>query len=172
MNARWVLASCLLVGAAEAKTIPIGDAPPDLPSLRGKVVVLNFWATWCAPCVKELPELVEVSRRFSGDDVAFVTVAAEPVSEMERVERVLAERGIALPAWIGADASDMERFGLSETLPATVVVDREGDPVARIQGTFDRADLEGRVRAALEGGPKLAKAQTKGAARGGSRVPS
>lgn len=165
-------AAVLSAFPAASSIRPIGDAPPDLAALRGKVVVLNFWATWCVPCVKELPDLVEVSRLFPPEEVAFVTVAVEPAAESVRVERFLAERGVALPAWIGADASDMERFGLTETLPATVVLDRDGDPVARIQGTFDRDDLERRVRAALGGGPKLAKVETKGAARGGSRVPS
>jgi thiol-disulfide isomerase/thioredoxin len=151
---------------------PVGTAPADLSSLRGKVVVLNFWATWCVPCVRELPDLATLARRFDPAEVAVVAVAAEPHAETDRVVEFLRDREIDLPLWIGADGSDMAVFGLAETLPATVVLDRNGTVVLRVQGTFEPADLRRHVADALAGRAPDHAHEKVAEAKGGSRVPS
>ncbi|HXV76327.1 MAG TPA: TlpA disulfide reductase family protein [Candidatus Polarisedimenticolaceae bacterium] len=127
-----------------------------LDDLRGRVVVLNFWATWCEPCRRELPELVRVQTRYGVLGLQVLGAGADPPAQSEAVLRFARSRKLNFPLVLGADAKQMEALGLGPALPATVVLDREGRVVERFDGLFERAALEDAIDRALDGGSRAA----------------
>ncbi|AEI95071.1 TlpA family protein disulfide reductase [Roseobacter litoralis] len=109
-----------------------------LENYRGKYVLLNFWATWCAPCRVEMPHLSELQTEFGGDDFEVLTIATGRNSPTG-IKKFFEEIGIDnLPRHQDpkqALASQMAIFGL----PITVLIDPEGKEVARLRGDADWA---------------------------------
>lgn len=107
-----------------------------LSDYRGKTILLNFWATWCAPCRKEMPQLAALQARFQGDGFEVVTLATGRNSP-EGIARFFAEIGVDnLPGHRDPDqkiARDMKVLGL----PVTVLIDHEGREIARLVGDAD-----------------------------------
>ncbi len=132
---RWLAALLLAVtfgaaaGPAPGETMPSYRiatlAGPALTpaALCGRVLVLNFWATWCAPCRQELPVLDAFQRKYAGQGVDVVAVSVDERGDLDAVRRVLAPFSFA-----GALAvdSDLRAFGRVRQVPATFVVDRHG----------------------------------------------
>jgi len=129
-----------LVFHSEAKLVSDKDFTLDdgvrmgsLADYRGKYVLLNFWATWCAPCRKEMPMLSELQQEFGGDRFEVVTLATGRNSPA-RIKAFFEEIGVAnLPRFQDrrqALARDMSVLGL----PITVLIDPEGHEIARLQG--------------------------------------
>lgn len=112
---------------------------------RGKIIVLNFWATWCIPCREEMPILVSLNARYKDRGVQFIAASADDDSTQKHVPRVAQRMKIAFPVWLGATIADMQRLGLGEALPATSIIDRDGRIVGRIIGVVDQADLQNRI---------------------------
>lgn len=109
-----------------------------LADYEGQYVLLNFWATWCAPCRKEMPHLSEVQAEMGGDDFQVVTVATGS-NQRPAMERFLAEIGVDnLPLHTdnnSALARDMGVVGL----PVTILLDPQGFEIARLIGDADWA---------------------------------
>lgn len=107
-----------------------------LEAYSGKYILLNFWATWCAPCRKEMPQLSELQAEFSGDTFEVVTIATGRNSP-EGIKKFFAEIGVDnLPRHQDpkqALASQMGIFGL----PITVLINPDGQEVARLRGDAD-----------------------------------
>lgn len=127
--------------------VPVFGAPkPDLTlkdahgqkvrltDLRGKPVVLNFWATWCGPCNAEMPMLVELEKQYSGRGVMFIGASLDDKKTRGKIPAFVAEHGITFPIWYGATADDLEQLKLGVAVPATLFVDAEGQVVGRILG--------------------------------------
>jgi thiol-disulfide isomerase/thioredoxin len=111
----------------------VEGAQHRLSDWRGQVVVLNFWATWCAPCRHEMPSLDRLQAEMGGADLEVVTVATGRNS-VAGIRRFFEEEGIErLPILTDADQSlarEMAVLGL----PVTVIIDPEGREVARLTG--------------------------------------
>jgi len=107
-----------------------------LSDWQGRVVVLNFWATWCAPCRVEMPMLDALQAEFGGPDFAVVPVATGR-NAPEGIQRFYAEAGIRdLPVFLDprqALAREMAVLGL----PVTVILNRDGQEVGRLTGEAD-----------------------------------
>lgn len=107
----------------------------------GKVLVLNFWATWCPPCLREMPLLDELYRAHSGDGLQVVGIA---IDDAPSVEQFLFEHPVGFPILLGDDASiEMARRlgNRLQGLPFTVVFDHEGNRVYARTGEITRASL-------------------------------
>src|SRR5437868_10777847 len=125
----------LLAGCYSGSRPPrIGEAAPDfavqdsartvaLHDLKGKVVVLNFWATWCPPCVDEMPSLVQMQSRLQDKGVTVLAVSVD-VDE-NAYKKFLREHGIDLLAVRDADQKSNALYG-SFKFPETYIIDREG----------------------------------------------
>ena len=115
--------------ADEAGTATLAD-------YEGKVVLVNFWATWCAPCRKEMPALAELQREFGGEHFEVLTIATGRNSP-EGIKKFFAEIGVDnLPRHQDpkqALAAQMGIFGL----PISVILDAEGREIARLRGDAD-----------------------------------
>ena len=120
------------------RTFTLEDAAGSatLADWRGKYVVLNFWATWCAPCRKEMPTLSALQAEFGGERFEVLTLATGR-NRPEAIARFLSEAGIAnLPRHTDpkqAVARDMSVLGL----PVSVLIDPEGREIARLVGDAD-----------------------------------
>ncbi len=116
-----------------------------LSDYRGRVVILNFWATWCVPCREEMPMLVRLQQEYEGRGVVVIGPSADAPETQAKIEPFLRELKIGFPVWVGATTEHMERLGLGTALPATAVMDRDGRIVGRILGPLEEADLRARI---------------------------
>ena len=111
--------------------------------LKGTPVLLNLWATWCVPCVTEMPMLDELAGEL-GDSVKVVTVSQD-MNGAEVVGPFFAERKFAhLPQWLDPKNALAVAYGGGSGLPLTVLVDAEGKEVWRVAGGFDWSTAEAR----------------------------
>jgi thiol-disulfide isomerase/thioredoxin len=118
--------------------------PATLADFRGKPLLLNLWATWCAPCVKELPTLDALAAR-EGERLQVVTLSQD-MDGREKVEAFLAQGKFGrLEGWLDPEMKMMGALGVS-TLPTTILYDAEGREIWRMVGDQDWA---GREAAAL-----------------------
>ena len=117
----------------------LGGPPIALSDYRGDWVVVNYWATWCAPCRKEMPELSELHRE--RDDVTVLGLAFED-TEDSAFEEFLEEIPVDFPI-LKVDVYDPpEPFGAPKVLPTTIVLDREGRAVKAFLGPVTREAIE------------------------------
>ena len=111
----------------------------NLASLKGQPVLINLWATWCAPCVAELPQLDKLAAENPGLKVLTVN---QDMDKLDRVAGFLADKGgPRLEPWLNSDNSLTFQFG-AETLPATVYYDAQGREAWRIVGPREWLDAE------------------------------
>lgn len=126
----------------------------SLADFRGKFVVLNLWATWCAPCVAELPTLAEAQEAL-GDDVVILPVDMEK-KEAPEISAFLADKGAgSLPTYIDRDYGLMRAFeAFSVGLPYTIFIDARGNQVATASGPqeWDQPDAVAYIRQMAMGG--------------------
>lgn len=135
----------------DMRQLSVMQAPPPLPSrtLRdatgaettlaaysGQVMVLNLWATWCAPCLTEMPTLAELQRRYQGR-VRVITVSVDSEGDRAKAQRELARlSGGALPFLIDISRGILFDVGAAG-MPVTIIYDRNGREVARLVGGAD-----------------------------------
>lgn len=107
-----------------------------LADWKGKVVLLNFWATWCAPCREEMPSLDALQKARGGDDFAVLTVASGRNTEAA-INRFFQESGVTdLPTLTDPQMALARAFGVM-AMPVTILIDAEGREVARMSGDAD-----------------------------------
>jgi peroxiredoxin len=112
-------------GAAPAFSLPALDGQAvDLASFGGKVVVLNFWATWCPPCVAEMPSLQRLERALSPEGLAVVTVSTD--EDEAALRRFVKEHGLTLPVLRDPGGRVAAREYRTTGYPETFVLDRTG----------------------------------------------
>ncbi len=122
----------------EGKTVRLRD-------YRGKVVVLNFWATWCGPCKDEMPMLVDVEKKWAGRGVIFAGASLDDKTTRNTIPDFLKKFQVDFPVWVGANGDDLARLGMGEAIPATAFLDETGMVFARVQGEIKREELEERL---------------------------
>jgi thiol:disulfide interchange protein DsbD len=119
----------------------------DTASLGGKVVVMNFWATWCVPCIEEIPTFNQLRKDFGSKGVEVVGVSMD-MEGAERVKPFLKKHAMDYTVALGSDAVG-EQFKLTDLLPVTLVFDRSGKQVKRFDGLVSAAELKATVQQAL-----------------------
>ncbi|HIS85936.1 MAG TPA: redoxin domain-containing protein [Candidatus Faecivicinus avistercoris] len=129
-------------------TVPLyGGGEFHLSEARGKVVVLNFWATWCSPCCAELPYFEQLWENYP-DDVALVAIHSSLVTD--DVPSYIEEMGYEMPFALDETGEVIASLGGSTMLPQTVILDREGTIVYNRIGSVTYEDLEQWVLLAME----------------------
>ncbi len=137
-----------VLGEAPTWTLArIDGTPLRSEELAGKVVVVDFWATWCGPCRAEIPGYVEMQNELRDQGVVIVGVSLDrggPTLVKEFMEKY----GINYPIVMG-NAETVEAFGGVEAIPTTFLIDREGRVRHRKVGAMERAEYEPLVRSLL-----------------------
>lgn len=141
-------------GAAEERSSAVEFADLDalrgaLAARRGQRVLLNFWATWCVPCVEELPDLAAFAREHAGGDVALIGVSldawvtGEGAETEGKVKDALAavNAGYANLIHLGDQDPLLEAFALPGPIPYSILYDRDGREIGRWEGKVDIAEL-------------------------------
>jgi thiol-disulfide isomerase/thioredoxin len=119
----------------------IAGKEQSLEQWRGKVVVVNFWATWCAPCREEMPEFVKAQQEFGAKGLQFVGIA---VDDADKVNKFVKEVSLNYPALVGGyQAIDISKSmgNKLSALPFTIVVDRQGNVAHTQLGQLKPAQL-------------------------------
>jgi cytochrome c biogenesis protein CcmG, thiol:disulfide interchange protein DsbE len=118
----------------------------ELASLRGKVVVLNFWASWCIPCKQEAPEVEQVWKRFRSQDVVVVGIDSKDFSGDAR--SFMRRYGLTYPVVRDSDGALWGPYGITG-VPETRVIGRNGKYVEKFKGAVSESDLRASVEHAL-----------------------
>ncbi|HUI43946.1 MAG TPA: TlpA disulfide reductase family protein [Terriglobia bacterium] len=119
--------------------------PQSLGQYRGKIVILNFWATWCENCKTELPMLVEEEKRYKDRGVVVIGASLDDRTTVKRVRPFAKAEKLNFPVWVGATVDHLQQLGLGQAIPATAFFDREGNLVGRVLGVLRQDDLEHRI---------------------------
>jgi len=128
------------------KTINGGSL--SLNTLKGKVVLVNFFASWCLPCNAEMPDLVELEKQHKKEGLAVVGLALEPPSRLGIVKEFLKTHKVAFPVAL-AGKKEAGLFGGVSALPTSLLVDRQGVIVRRYVGMVPKKSLESAVKTLL-----------------------
>jgi thiol-disulfide isomerase/thioredoxin len=170
----WALA--LAISPAVAQSLPKQELPKlELPKLelkdlqggvhhledyKGKVVVLNFWATYCVPCATEMPLLNEMQKRYK-DKIIVLAASLDDELDKAKLQPFLHKHNADdLTLMTGADFETLENFGLAQVLPGTIFIDAEGKIVDKVEGALKRPDLEKRL-AQMTGTPEKPKVKAQ-----------
>jgi thiol-disulfide isomerase/thioredoxin len=132
--------------APEIARRDLNDKALDLQSFRGKVVLLNFWATWCAPCQVEMPVFAAWQRQYGPRGLQVIGISMD--DDSAPVRRTVARLKLNYPVAIGDEALG-ERYGGVLGLPLTYLIDRNGKIRARFQGETDPRKIETQLKLLL-----------------------
>jgi len=162
-TAATALSACLLLGCGDSASVAPLTSPPEirvvdfagleaeLESHRGKPLLVNFWAMWCAPCVAELPDLVAVAREFRQHGGVVLAVSRDllqggSLGDVQRkLPGFLTRNGIDLPVLLYDDPDPFalqRNLGLDGRIPETLAIDAAGAVVDRHLGRATREQLE------------------------------
>lgn len=140
---------------ADAKPAPldftlrdVDGRPVNLAELRGKVILLNFWATWCGPCKIEIPWFVEFQRRYRDDGLVVLGLSVDDTPEQMRP--FAAQLQVNYPLLVGLGREDFqEAYGPVWGLPVTFFIDREGTLCRTHMGIATREEFQRDIDALL-----------------------
>jgi thiol-disulfide isomerase/thioredoxin len=131
-----------------AATLSWRDTQGELQSIsryKGKIVVLNFWATWCVPCQHEMPMLAEFQRKYSDQGLVVLGASVDEASTQPKIKPIAIKDNILFPLLVGVTTDEMQQLQLGEAIPATAFFDADGKLVGRILGELTRSDLQHRI---------------------------
>ncbi len=137
--------------ALDGKTMRLSD-------LRGKAVLLNFWATWCGPCKIEMPWFVNLQKQYGAQGLQIVGVAMDDASK-EDISKFAKDMGVNYPILIGKESVG-DQYGGIPALPETFLIGRDGKVVDRIIGLRGKAEIEDAIKKALDTKAATSQAST------------
>jgi thiol-disulfide isomerase/thioredoxin len=140
--------------SAESKTLApswqlsdVDGKPVKLSDFKGKVVILDFWATWCPPCRMEIPGFVAIQKKYADKGFTVIGVSVDEEGP-SAVKPVVIELEVNYPIVV-ADAKIVSDYGGIEVIPTTFIIDRQGDISSVHEGFTDRATFEGQIQSLL-----------------------
>ncbi|MDY7228786.1 TlpA disulfide reductase family protein [Hyalangium sp. s54d21] len=166
LTALFGLGGLVYLGVTEAqrsKMVPEGARPMSfqlgrygggtlaLEDLRGKVVMLDFWATWCPPCQEEMPALVKLAKEYESQGLVFVAASRDDDDVKEEVVDQFVKRFLPeLGPYVVYANDDVARAFKVEALPTLYFLDREGKVTDAVRGMMSEAALRKRIERALK----------------------
>ncbi len=114
----------------------------SLSQYRGKVVILDFWATWCPPCKKEIPDFISLQHQYASQGLQIIGIGLDEPSAVASFART---NGINYPVAVGDDAI-ANLYGGVSGIPTTFIIDRNGNIKNRFEGFTDRSVFEAEIK--------------------------
>lgn len=108
----------------------------SLNDLKGKVVFINFWATWCRPCVEEMASINELKKKLKNEDIVFVMLNIE--ANLQKAKKFMTQRKLDLPVYVAGSSVPPSLF--KNVVPTTLIYNKEGHLEANLQGMMDYND--------------------------------
>jgi thiol-disulfide isomerase/thioredoxin len=129
---------------AEVSLPDLQGQPHSLSSYQGKVLVVNFWATWCGPCRHEMPLFADALKHYGADRVQVVAISLDDETTRGKIPDFAEKQKMSFPILLGK-TDDMQKLGLGEGVPATLFINSDGQIVARILGELSKSELKARL---------------------------
>lgn len=146
----WVMQGLMKVGFFQPEVNQLANTKPiyttsvkfanqegqvvDLDNLRGKVVFINFWATWCPPCIAEMPTINNFYQKYK-DNSNLVFLMVDVDGDLRKSEQFMQRKNFSLKVW--SAASEIPNNFLNESIPTTVILDKKGKMVFHHEGGAD-----------------------------------
>lgn len=135
-----VLAPDFALPTTDGKVLKLSD-------YRGKVVIIDFWATWCPPCRKGIPDLIDIKKKYGSKGVEIIGVSVDTDTKPEVIP-FIKEKGINYPVVYGNQNVYMQYGGI-RAIPTTFVIDKEGKIVASYEGLVPKVTYENHIKKIL-----------------------
>jgi thiol-disulfide isomerase/thioredoxin len=141
-------------GSARAvgQPIAVDSIAQSLEQMKGKVVVLDLWATWCGPCRMEIPSFIKLQEKYQAQGLEIVGVSLDPITRggnAEMVSKFMQENNINYTIWVVNNPNAMFKFPTGQGIPTTYVIDRNGRTVKQYVGVQPEAVFESDIKSLL-----------------------
>lgn len=119
---------------APAFTVPsLNGTPASLSDYKGKVILLNFWATWCFPCRQEMPHMETLWKRYKDKGFVVIGVSNDDKSKTKRVETFVKKVNLSFPILFDTESTVSDLYDVSG-IPVSYLIDRDGNVISQIMG--------------------------------------
>ena len=135
-----------------SEPITVSSVKNSLEPFRGKVVILDIWATWCGPCRMEIPGFIELQKKYQDQGLEIIGVSIDPISPQTGAKAVapfMKSNGINYHIWMIKDQSSLAGYEPGSGIPTTYVINREGQIVQKYIGAKPLTVFENDVKRLL-----------------------
>lgn len=132
--------------------VPTSSVKQSLAAFQGKVVLLDFWATWCGPCRAEIPGFVSLQNKYRDRGLEIVGASLDPITPAGRPDSVgqfMKQFGINYTVFMVNSAEAMQGYDANQGIPTTYIIDKQGNIAGRYVGMRDEAFFENEIKRLL-----------------------
>jgi thiol-disulfide isomerase/thioredoxin len=137
---------------AVGQPIAVDSIAQSLEQMKGKVVVLDLWATWCGPCRMEIPSFIKLQEKYKAQGLEIVGVSLDPITRggnAELVRRFMQENNINYTIWVVNNPTALMKYPAGQGIPTTYVIDRNGRTVKQYVGVQPESVFESDIKSLL-----------------------
>lgn len=137
---------------AVGQPIAVDSISQSLEQMKGKVVVLDLWATWCGPCRMEIPSFIKLQEKYKAQGLEIVGVSLDPITRggnAELVRKFMQENNINYTIWVVNNPTALMKYPTGQGIPTTYVIDRNGRTIKQYVGVQPESVFENDIKSLL-----------------------